>query len=512
MRIAISTLVLGIFLIGCGSSAPTASVSSSTSTSPSTVRSAVYVPPGVDSSAARYADSVASESFVSLDKQEQAAQRAQRARDLISNSDTLWRYLEMASDTTRADSISQERRNAAIRAYNRGANSLKKYAQVTRTSELDSMKVVQMQRDLLSSAQEALEKAISLNPYDDPTRSRLAEVYALRARRLGDQQAYEKSIEILEKLTRLRKDQPGLHNALANNYYETEQYGEAAENYRKARETYIESVELSLDGGANLDSNRAYQYIVAEADAHVYDRDAAQAIERYELAQQYATSAEQETFAQGEIKWVNWDDGNIDAAFARDSLASLASQGEFAAAADGFRDLKSQLQTQSARNEIDWRLAQAEYQNGAKDQAAERLQALVKRIQADSSVAVADSVHQRYFDTYGTICYNLGQEYQNERRDIRNALKYYEQATRVPWDRRSLAALEAGKLLRNNVSKSVEYLDMALEEKDALSLEDQRELYRNLVRQHMRLGQRQEAVQYRATYRKLAKEARSQSE
>lgn len=512
MRTSISIFIAALLLMGCGSSAPTASVSSSTNTSPSTMRSAIYVPPGVDSSTARFADSVASKSFVSLDKQEQAARETEKARKLISTSDTLWQYLDMASDTTRADSVTQERKNAAIRAYNRGADSLKQYLRVGRVSEIDSMEAANMQDGLLTSAQRALEKAISLNPYDDPTRNLLSRVYTLRARRLGDRQAYDKSIDILEKLTRLRKDQPGLYNALANNYYETDQYGKAAEKYREAREAYIESVKLSLDEEAELDSNRVYQYIVAEADAHVYSRDAAPAIERYELARQYAMSADQEKFVQGEIKWVNWDDGNIDAAFARDSLASLANQGEFSAAAEGFRVLKPQLQTQSARNEIDWRLAQAEYQNEQKDQAAERLQALVKRIQTDSATAVADSVHQRYFDTYGTICYNLGQEYQNERRDIRNALKYYEQATRVSWDRRALAALESGKLLRNNVSESVKYLDIALEEKGVLSTEDQRILYRNLVRQHMRLGQRQEAVQYRDAYQKLTKEARSQRE
>lgn len=494
--------MLGVALIGCGSSATVSTTPATPSPAPTTTARTVFVPPGVDSSAAYHADSLAEESFVSLDQQEEAAARAEEGRALTGVSDTLWQYLEMSSDTSQ--SVSQERANDAVRAFNRGAQALVEYQEITQAAELDSTQLVQMQARLLDRAQQAFEEAIQLNPYDDPTRSALAQVYTLQAQRLGRQAAYQRSIDILEKLTRLRQDQPGLFSALANNYYETEQWGQAAANYGKAREAYVSAVELSLEGGAQLDSTRMYNYATAEADAHVYDRDPAAALQTYELAQQYATIDEQQQFVQGEIAWVNWDDGNIDASFARDSLASLAGQGQHAAAAQGFRALKPQLRTPSARDEIDWRLAQAEYQNDKQDQAASRLQALVQRTETDSTGVPADSTYQRYFDDYVTICYNLGQRYRNEERDLRTALKYFEQATRVASSRRALAALEAGKLLRNNVRRSVEYLEMALEEREALSVDDQRDLYRQLVDRHRRLGNRQEALTYRDRFRALA--------
>ena len=506
MNRLVYSCLLGILLIGCGSSGSTTTPAATSAADRSaSAASSVYVPPGVDSSTAEQADSLANESFVSLEKQRQASARAQEGRSLVQISDSLWRYLEMGNDTTNVDSVSQEKRNAAIRAYNRGADSLRKYLKVTKASDLDSTRLRQLQGDLLNGAQDAFEEAIQLNPYDDATRNRLAQIYQLRAERLGEEKAYQKSIDVYEKLVRLRKDQPTPFLNLANVFYETGQYEQAAENYQKARKTYLESVELSLQEERQVDSTRVFQYALAEADAHRFARNTAPALEGYKLAVEYAGTSEQKNTAEYWIDWVNWDDGNIAASFARDSLKALANQGDYAAAVQGFRGLRPELQTQSARDEIDWRLAQAEYQNGERTRAAERLQALFRRTEVNSDGAPADSTYQQYFDTYGTVCLNLGREKRDE--DLRTALKYFQQSAEVRWERQSLAELEAGKLLRNNVEESIEYLERAAEEPDVLEVEDRLDLYRNLVKQHRRLGNREEAVKYQKVFQKLRKQA-----
>lgn len=503
----VCALGIGILLLGCGGSAPATepNASATGSRTATTAASSVYVPPGVDSTTAERADSLAEESFVSLEKQEEAAARVQEGRSLVQMSDSLWKYLEMGTDTTNIDSVSQEKRNAAIRAYNRGADSLRQYLKVTKASELDSTKLARLQADLLDGAQTAFEEAIQLNPYDDATRNRLAQVYQLQATRLQRREAHRRAIKIYEKLTRLRKDQPTPFLNLANSYYQTEQYGQAAENYREARETYLESVELSLREGSEVDSSRVYQYALAEADAYRFALRADEALDTYQLAKTYASTPDRQNTAESWIEWVKWDDGNIAASFARDSLSALASQGEFEAAVQGFRQLRPDLNTQYARDEIDWRLAQAEYQIGEREQAADRLQALFRRTEKGAGGAPVDSTYQKYFDTYGTICLNLGRNKRGE--DLRTALKYFQQSAEVSWARQPLAELEAGKLLRNNVEKSVEYLERAAEEKGALSVEDRLQLYRNLVRQHRRLGQRQEALKYRDMFQKLRKQS-----
>lgn len=501
----LGAFLLGLIMVGCGSSGPTTSPGSTAPTPSTTTASSVYVPPGVDSSTAQRADSMARNSFVSLEKQEEAASRIQDGRSLVQISDSLWKYLEMGNDTTNIDSVSQKKRAAAIRSYNRGADSLSKYVKVTKASELDSTKLVQLQANLLEGAQKAFEEAIKLNPYDDATRNRLAQVYQLQATRLKRQEAHQKAVKIYEKLTRLRKDQPAPFLNLANSYYQTEQYGQAAENYSKARETYLESIELSLSENSQVDSTQVYQYALAEADAYRFAREAEKALETYRLAKSYANTSSQEETTESWIEWVNWDDGNIAASFARDSLATLATQGKFEAAVQGFRQLKPELNTQSARDEIDWRLAQSEYQIGDRERAADRLQALFRRTEKGPNGAPADSTYQKYFDTYGTICLNLGRNKRGE--DLRTALKYFQQSAEVKWSRQPLAELEAGKLLRNNVEKSIEYLERAVEEKSALNVKDRLQLYRNLVRQHRRLGHRDEAMKYREMFQRLRKKS-----
>jgi len=506
MQRLVSVFLVGLLLMACGSSEPaTTTTTTSTSQGPSTAKSSVYVPPGVDSSTAERADSLANQSFVSLEQQEKATARAEEGRSLKQISDSLWKYLEMGNDTTQIDSVSQEKRIAAVKAYNRGAKSLGEWQEVRASEELDSTKAAKMQAQLLDDAQAAFEEAVQLNPYDQATRNRLGQIYELQAERLGQKEAYDKAIEVYEKLTRLRKDSYVPFLNLANSYYETDQYVEAAENYRKARKTYLESVELSIEEDVQVDSTLVFEVALAEGEALRYARDAESALEVYRVAETYANTPEKKRRAESWVEWINWDDRNIAASFARDSLQSLAGKGQFVAAVEGFRDLKPRLQTQSARDEIDWRLAQAEYQSGERDRAAERLQALVERTETTLDGTPVDSTYQEYFDTYGTICLNLGRKKQGE--NVRTALKYFEQAANVPWERQALAELEAGKLLRNNVDTSIEYLESAAENDEALQMKDRLELYRTLVNQHRRLGNREEAKKYLKTMRRLKQRA-----
>lgn len=507
---ALSVLLVGLLLIGCGSSKST---KKKPAPAPTTRVKSVYVPPGVDSTTARQADSLAEDAFVSLEKQRKADARARVGDSLVRVSDSLWKYLEMGSDTTGADSLSQKVKNKAVRVYNRGAKSLQKYVKITRAAELDSAKLARMQADLLKKAQKAFEASLKINPYAQTVRSRLAQVYVLRGKRLRQEAAYEKAISIYRKLTRLRKDQPQLYVELANSHFQIENYRSAAENYRKAREAYLQSIELSLDS-AQVDSAKVFAYLKAEADAYRRARDADQSLQAYRQAKSYATTPTREESMQGWIEWINWDDGHIAASFARDSLATLRSRGKVAAAVRGFETLKPELRTQSARNEIDWRLARAKYQLGAKQeslkkqkQAADRLQALVQRMELGPDGTPADSTNQRYLDTYGTVCLNLGRKLRSE--NLRTALKYLKQSAEVQWKRQALAELEVGRLLRNDVETAITYLEQAKKHEAGLNIKNRIRLYRTLVRMHSRLGNRKEALSYRKEYRALMQKRRA---
>ncbi|QXD15900.1 hypothetical protein GQ464_002830 [Rhodocaloribacter litoris] len=459
----------------------------------------LLVPPGVDSTAAQKADSLAQKAFVPFEQQDQARAEADRGHHYVALSDTLWEYLEMSRDTT--GSVSEEQAYAAIRAFNEGARVFRAYAQAAQQTDLDSLQLMQMQAQLLDEAQQHFERAIRLNPYDLQAQDVLASVYVLQARRLNRAGQYTEAISILEKLTRLRPEQYGLFASLANAYYESGQWYKAAENYAKSAETYRLAAEF---GDVALDSTQLYQLKRAEGSAYVEARMAAPALEAYREALALAQAEDERAFVQGEIEYINWDDGNLAANFARDSLLALVDRGALEEAARGFEELKPRLKTQKARDWTDWRLALIEYNLGRKDTAAERLQALYQRTPRATDGSPVDTTYVPYFDAYGTIVYNLGLEYLAERRSLQGALSYFEQGTRFPWSGRPRAAMEAAKILQNDLQSALNYAHMALEEKELLNLEDQQELYRMLVNLSRRQGDLEQARSYMQAYRALA--------
>ncbi|MEZ4698933.1 MAG: hypothetical protein R2834_01275 [Rhodothermales bacterium] len=430
-------LLVSLFVAGC-------SGSRHASRPAQTDLDMLVVPAGVDSTVAAYADSLSKASFVSIPDQEQASEVREEAVTWTAYSDTLWEFLELAADSSgQVDPVAAE---SALRAANQAAGPLNQLIQLARAGDLDSKEGTNRQTVLLNQAQQALEQSIRLNPFDEQTQSVLARVYTAQAQRLGKADAYEESIQVLEKLTRLRPDQHALFLALANNYYQTKRWAPALQNYQLAEQVYLDTYDLVPDpADAVLDSMLLFQYVVRQADVHVWRRDAPSARSAYERALALASIPEDVDFVKGELQWISWDNGNIAASFARDSLVQLEQDGDLSGAERGFGRLLGQLSTQPARDEMEWRLAAVQYKNGNGDEAASRLLGLVQRTPVDAAGVPVDSLYTRYFDTFGTICFNQAMIYLGERRDNRTALKYLEQAASIPWKDRPRAYLESAE-------------------------------------------------------------------
>ncbi len=463
---------------------------------------ALFIPAGVDSSVAARADSLAQESFVSLDAQEQAAVQKLEGIDISAWSDSLWIYLEMTQDTT--GEVDPAAAEAALRAANKAVGPLNELIKLSQSSDLNNETAMRRQEALLDQAQTALEEAIQLNPFDLQTQSVLARVYTAQAQRLGKANAFQESIDVLEKLTRLRPDQHNLFIALANNYYQTKQWNEAAFNYVKAEEIYLNTYDLvATDEPVEADSLLLYQYVSRQADVHVLRRDAGAAMAAYNRALELAPGADEVAFIKGEIEWMNWDNGNLASTFARDSLIALEQDNQLPEAERGYARLLQSVQNPKAIDETEWRLAGVQYRIGKGDEAAQRLLSLLQRTAVTNEGLPVDSTYTRYFDTFGTICFNQAMQYLGERRDNRTALKYLEQAVEFPWNGRPRAYLESAKLLRSNVKVAKERAEEALTELDLLTPEDQKELYGLLATFYRTEGNFDEARKYLERYRAL---------
>jgi tetratricopeptide (TPR) repeat protein len=464
---------------------------------------ALVVPPGVDSMVAAYADSLGQASFVSIPDQEVAAETREEAMTWTAYSDTLWHFLELAADTT-AGRVDPAAAEAALRAANRAAGPLNQLIQLTQSGEIDSREGMHRQTILLGQAQHTLEESIRLNPFDEQTQGVLARVYTAQAQRLGKADAYDESIRVLEKLTRLRPDQHNLFLALANNYYQLRRWTPALQNYERAERVYRETYDLVPDPAeALLDSTLLFQYVTRQADVQVWRRDAPAALAAYERALGLAQVPEDIAFVRGEMAWIGWDGGNIAATATRDSLVDLEQSGRIEEAERGFRKLLDDVSTQKALDETEWRLAAVQYKTGRGDEAARRLLGLVQRTSVDANGAPVDSLYARYFDTYGTICFNQAMIFLGERRDNRTALQYLEQAAAIPWKERPRAYLESAKLLRSNVREAKRRAEQALTEAERLSVADRKDLYGLLATFHRTEGNFAEARKYLELYRSM---------
>jgi tetratricopeptide (TPR) repeat protein len=485
-------LILVGWLTGCGGAARV-------EPQPQIAPQTVAVPPGVDSSVAAFADSLADASFVSLPRQEQATTQQNEGRLILERSDSLWLAFSQMEDSTR--SVSPDDSSASTVAATTGGMALIELDSLIRNSHIDAVELAEQTGILLDSAEAALEEAFRINPFDTRNKLWLSRVYELQARRLGQSEAYTRAIDELEKLSRLTPDQHTVFAMLANNYFRLEDLRRAAEAYGQAEHVYLSTYDLVLDSNVTPDSALLYDYASARADMHMQNRSADAAGIALDDAMGYARTTVDSSHVAGEIEWMNWDDGNLTSSFARDSLASVEETGNLDAARTGYETLLGQLTAQPAFDEIDWRLAIVDYNLGNSEAAALRLQHLVARIEADSTGTPTDSTNVRYFNDYGTVCLNLARDFLHDRRDNRTALMYYEQATRIEWTGRAVAYLELANLLRSNEEAALANGNLALARDRELTVDQRKNLYRLLMGLYRRSGQFEQARRFRDAYR-----------
>ena len=487
-----TTLLLTAAVAACGSGA---------SSGPVAPRPAGPVPAGVDSAVAARADSVADASFVDEPVQEEAFRLQEEGRVIVQRTDSMWAAMSALLDSGRVVSPadSAEARSAATQ----GGQALVELDDLLRSDNVDVQALAGRTASLLDSAQVALERSFQLNPFDTRSQVWLAQVYGLQARRLGQEEAYDRAIASLEKLALLTPDQHTVHAMLANNYFYVSAWEQAAQNYARAENVYLATYDLVVDDAPPLDSAVVFSYVQAQGDMHVQRYDANAAADAYTRALRFATTAGDSAYVAGEMEWMAWDDMNIRSAFARDSLLALEQSGDLEGARRGYRDLLGSLSARGAVDETEWRLSIVDYNLGNNEEAATRLQNLIARTPTDAQGDPIDPAYERYFDDYGTLCLNLGRLHRVENRDRRTALKYFTQATTVNWSGRPVAHYEIARLTQGNVSSALESATAALDGLDALSEAQQLELYRLLMELTRRTGDFDKAAEYRDAYRVL---------
>lgn len=466
--------------------------------------SGTFVPAGVDTTVAREADSLSKALALDPQKELESKRLRQEARAFVLASDSLWSLVQAKRSVSQADSLD------AIRQFNQAARYLREIAEIRR-SQKEAEPEAAIERSVLEKLQSArsfLEKAVALNPFDLEARSWLARVYQSLASRFADSDDQERAIEVLVNLVRLEKGEHSLYRRLGEAYFSMGLWEEAFKSFVEAehvlRETAYEAVQ---DGPATMQALRSapvdtatlFYYVYYQAVAQTKLRRADEAVSRFQFARELARKPADRQSVEAYIDWINWDDGNIAASEKRDSLLQLAADGRYAEAVRGLNALTSNLTTRAARDEIEWRAAVLEYQMlDKKSEAVARLQSIVSRKMAGDHAEATDSTDQRYFESYGTMCHNLGLEHLAKNRQA--AFAYFLQSVRIPWSGRAKSYLEVAKLSQNSPESVVDNCLAALRWETMLDQEERAQAYRLLTTAYKRLGHFDKAREYYAKW------------
>ncbi|MFQ5709654.1 MAG: hypothetical protein ACE5HO_19530 [bacterium] len=464
----------------------------------------VFVPAGVDTSIAVESDSLADELFVSLPRKQKADKLREQGKSKTTLSDTLWVYLSAQRDSFR--NISEGDSLQAIDAFNAGALNLQALARLQKKAKGGlTPEVVEAEVKIqLELAKRNFERALVLNPFDLETRSWLARVYQSLAVKFVNESNHKKAIQVLENLVRLEKGEHTLYARLAESYYAIEDWQAAYDRFSQAEAVLRQSRGLDFSAGdtpeeASIDTSALFYYVYYQGDTEAKLHQADRALIDLDRAMKLAATEQEEQDIRSYVDWINWDDGNVGAVELRDKCLALVDEEKYKNAAKWFKKLLGQLRTKRASDEISWRLALLEFQYlNRKNEGIDRLKQVVKLVEKDEHGAPADSTYQKYFNSYGVMCHNLGLEYSRKNRKI--AFTYFKQSAAIDWENKAKSYLEIAKLSRNNPKAVLKNCEQAIAAIQQLDQSEQMQTYQLMVEASKRLGKFDQARTYFAQW------------
>ncbi len=452
MRIIIYFLML--LIAGCGAS--------QIMVAPLTPSSPILA--GVDSIQVEIAWKLAEESFPKDAKK--AADLAEEGRELADLANQL---IKPAPESTTRDTVQ------AFVSFNEGAVVL------DQLSDADSLQALM----LLETAAEKFEDALEADAFDDLARQWLAQVYELLAVRFRQSGAIEDQLRVLERLILWNQDR---HDFIAQ-YAEAHEGSRDEESAMKAGALWDHAAQVALDDvemgfHPSPDSAALFAYHVRASRAFILADRGSLARASLSKAMPWQRTSEERALIHADSLWLAWDGGNLRARKRFDSLLSEASLNP-EKAAEGLRQLLGEVQSGTARVEMQHQLALATYASGSEQEAAEFMQHLVTD-NPDQSSLVAD---------YAVMTYNIAQKHR-QLGDLRSALAYLLQCASLGAPIAVRAAFDVAFLLRNNHGEAIKYAHMAEVGIDMLDRGERISLIQYLAELYRRTGDRERAREY----------------
>lgn len=458
-------------------------------------RRVMRIPPGLDSTTVVRASRMAEENFVSAKREQEAVRQRSAGKENLEKVDEFWAYLEQR---VKKDNLTRAQENQFDRELAKGAQALSKWKTLTKNGKDEKALVTALQYCL--RAQEHLETAIRINPFDKNARLLLAAAYYNLQHIFGKQGNHAKAVQILERLTRIEKGEPDIYRLLAENYMALKDYEKALKNFQKAE---IVLVKTSFAEPPDTSMLFYYAYMQGDMYARLYDANAA--LKNFKAASTYARTKQEKADVENYIKWIDWDGGNIRASEKWDELLALESQKQYNRMAAVAAKVIPILRTKKAKLAVYHRLAVVEFEFlDRQAKAVERMKQVYEAIKGDlfannmanhGKGANSSNGHNQkseeikaYLNTYGAMLYRLGVE-ALEKQQKKLALAYFTKAVEFEWDQVAKPYVELVALVWNSPEKAIRYGERALAMADGvLSGEESCNLLSMMVKAHKSAG------------------------
>ena len=444
------------------------------------------IPPGLDSTTVIQANNLAEKTFVSTDREEQAEKLTHSGKKNLDKVDEFWAYLE--KKVKKGKSLTKAEQTQFNQEYTQGEKALARWKELTQNPADE--KAGQAAQVYCVLAQEHLEKAVRINPFDKKARVLLAVAYYNLQHIFGQQQQYEKAIEILERLTRIEKGEHELFRLLAENYLALKNYEKALLNFKKGRAVLIKT---SFE--APPDTSLQFYYVYAQGDAYARLYQAEVAQKAFRVATKYARTKQESTDVKNYQEWIHWDGGNIKASEQWDRILALEAAKDYDKMAQACRKLLPQLQTTKAKLMVNHKLAVVEFEFlDQKAAAAERMHQMFSLLPPEvlNAKKAGDLELKPFMEAYGAMLYRLG-IIARDQQEKKQALAYFTKATSFEWDQMAKAYIELVTILWNNPDEAIRHGKKALENTNGLTEQEACELLSLMVRAHKSAGKYDEA-------------------
>ncbi len=465
---------------------------------------AIKVPPGISPLVAARADSISAGLFVATKDEREATSLFVKGRQHYNMSDSLWLILDNAKKSP-VKSVRPEDSLAAVKQTIPGALKLDEAAQNLQAFDRTQEQRLIIQASYnLKEAQKYLERSVQLNPFNAQVQNYLALTYKLLAQRFPKDMTFDKSLHIWGTLARLEPGEYVHYYNLGSTYFAEQHWAEALENFKKCEEVLLASAEVNprrlqnpgLPVEATIDTTYRFLSVYFQAQAAIKLFEAPRALQKLHHAKTLTRNPDYLAVIESNVKWINWDDGNIYGSVMKDSANALANRRQFEAAGKIYADLIQRiLKTKRAKDEMSWTYAAIEYRNlDRKASAVSRLYEVIQTIPKGAGGAPLEAGYQDYFDAYGAMCYNMGID--TLRSDRRLAYAYFAQAAEIEWSGRGRSYMFMADLTSANPQLVIANGEKAVSLASQLTPEELQNLYKLLVDGYRRSGQVDKARSY----------------